>query len=268
MTASLARRHCLKPDNLFYCTREGRIVRFCLFGLPSLRTVRKGVSRGMSKDRVWPEVPSHRPDCEPGGRDALEERLTREYASLGREVAEGEGSSRAFAQAYGERLDAIRELLGRIEALDGVEERADSATPGAAEEVPSPPEGGEEPSPSPASDEDVSVPHPEGAAAAVPGAPPESPARYCPRCGVEYPSSMSFCMDCGVRLVDRVAPEAVPARTPYEPTALVPGASGSARPTTAPAPAVPPAARTCPSCGATLREGDVFCGWCGRRLIP
>jgi hypothetical protein len=66
----------------------------------------------------------------------------------------------------------------------------------------------------------------------------------CPRCGTENRPGISFCSNCGQRLIAPGAPVAV------------------ARPT------APEGTQTCPRCGTLNRSGIPFCGNCGANLRP
>jgi len=66
----------------------------------------------------------------------------------------------------------------------------------------------------------------------------------CPRCGTENRPGISFCANCGQRLMAPGAPVAV------------------ARP------AAPDGTQTCPRCGTLNRSGVPFCGNCGANLRP
>jgi Double zinc ribbon len=66
----------------------------------------------------------------------------------------------------------------------------------------------------------------------------------CPRCGTENRPGISFCSNCGQRLIAPGAPVAV------------------ARP------AAPEGTQTCPRCGTLNRSGVPFCGNCGANLRP
>ena len=82
----------------------------------------------------------------------------------------------------------------------------------------------------------------------------------CPNCGAEVPKDSAFCSSCGTPVPKQdvpaaeaeevSAPEAAPVETPVEE-----------------APAVEaPVEKKCPSCGATLEDGALFCTNCGTKV--
>ena len=82
----------------------------------------------------------------------------------------------------------------------------------------------------------------------------------CPNCGAEVPKESAFCSSCGTPVPKQdvpaaeaevvSAPEAAPVETPVEE-----------------APAVEaPVEKKCPSCGATLEDGALFCTNCGTKV--
>ncbi|WP_052169748.1 zinc ribbon domain-containing protein [Pseudobutyrivibrio ruminis] len=80
----------------------------------------------------------------------------------------------------------------------------------------------------------------------------------CPNCGAEVPKDSAFCSSCGtpVPKQDVPAAEAVPVE--------------EATPVEAPAEEAPaveaPVEKKCPSCGATLENGALFCTNCGTKV--
>lgn len=82
----------------------------------------------------------------------------------------------------------------------------------------------------------------------------------CPNCGAEVPKDSAFCSSCGTPVPKQdvpaaeaevvSAPEAAPVEAPVEE-----------------APAVEaPVEKKCPSCGATLEDGALFCTNCGTKV--
>ncbi|HXW84383.1 MAG TPA: BON domain-containing protein [Candidatus Binataceae bacterium] len=70
--------------------------------------------------------------------------------------------------------------------------------------------------------------------------------KICPRCDKTYPDSETFCADDGTALV---------AQAPAFTQSGAKTAAGAS------------AKITCPSCGGTAEPGEVFCNFCGHRLI-
>lgn len=82
------------------------------------------------------------------------------------------------------------------------------------------------------------------------------PSHKCPHCGARVPAGNSFCGQCGMTKSSSAV-----AHQPVE------YPSSTMDPTQVVAPSVPMAHASpsghCPRCGASLREGAVFCGKCG-----
>jgi hypothetical protein len=114
----------------------------------------------------------------------------------------------------------------------------------AAEEEPEPPPG------PPAGDAEAYVAPPaaneaeEATQAHSVPATPLGESTKCPRCGTENRPGISFCSNCGQRLIAPGAPVAVTR------------------------PAAPEGTQTCPRCGTLNRSGVPFCGNCGANLRP
>lgn len=106
--------------------------------------------------------------------------------------------------------------------------------------------------PSPAEDAAPSA-ETDSAEAATPA---QEPGLTCAACGAQVRPGDAFCFACGARLADQHAPAATPAPAPE--TVVV-------APTPAPVEAATPAYE-CPSCGAKVQPGDLFCDFCGAAL--
>lgn len=259
-------------------------------------------------DRLMPARETLSPVGGEGDLASLRRRLAGEYEALGMEVFEGEADGRAFGMAYAARIEAIRRLRGRIVSLEGdVPPAADASRPDGGEgrsvpaassddavaRVPAGPAAPEPIVPEPA----APAPAPPVPATSAPVAPSPGEAgagadmarpvpplggadqglpRMCPRCGAPYPDDMSFCMECGTRLVSRPpAPAPAPSRPqgspePGEavqagPAPVVGLSTEPPRPQSRPEGDAPAVRRTCPHCGSPLGPKDAFCGWCGKR---
>lgn len=94
----------------------------------------------------------------------------------------------------------------------------------------------------------------------------------CPKCGWENQDEFNFCLGCGHQLTapePEIVPEPPPAETSVDTPAQGDVAmSGSASDTTAAAESVGPNPNgmDCPSCGADMPPGHIFCGRCGFRV--
>ncbi len=82
----------------------------------------------------------------------------------------------------------------------------------------------------------------------------------CAACGAEVRPGDTFCFACGARLADQQeAPE------PLAPLEAVAATAAQEAPTTISASAAP-SPNECPSCGAVVQPGDLFCDFCGAAL--
>lgn len=91
----------------------------------------------------------------------------------------------------------------------------------------------------------------------------------CSRCGNKSPDDAVFCDQCGARLSEQQAPAAQPAAVAPIPAA--PAVTPPVAPQAAPQPRPMPQpmqsqADLCPSCGASVTPGEMFCSECGSRL--
>ena len=86
----------------------------------------------------------------------------------------------------------------------------------------------------------------------------------CPNCGAEVPKDSAFCSSCGTPVPKQEAPVDVPAAEAEVVSA--PEAAPVETPVEE-APAVEaPVEKKCPSCGATLEDGALFCTNCGTKV--
>ena len=78
----------------------------------------------------------------------------------------------------------------------------------------------------------------------------------CPNCGAEVPKDSAFCSSCGTPVPKQETPVDVPAAE----------AEVVSAPEAAPVAEEAPVEKKCPSCGATLEDGALFCTNCGTKV--
>ncbi len=138
----------------------------------------------------------------------------------------------------------------------------EAPTPAAAEEPASVPVAETEAESAPPAEELSSEPTVAGEPSAP--APEESTVLTCPTCGAEVLPGEAFCANCGASLAEPPLPPEPVAEEEVMPAPAPPAEEESPAPE--PEEETPPAALTCPACGAEVEEGDAFCSACGFSL--